>query len=131
MTERNVAAITELADFLETAKFHFDMNQSEASPACGSAGCIGGHAAVLWPEVRMSCFEIDDERFSWEEKLLAQKLGIENIKGIELCFLNSFVHRETDMTDLNRITRKGAVTTLRRLAETGEVIWKAEEQIPE
>src|ERR1700722_12483663 len=47
----NAEAIRELADFIEKHReLDFDMS-SPAVPACGTAGCIGGFAAALWPEV--------------------------------------------------------------------------------
>lgn len=122
----NKEAINELADFIESAKFKFDMGEPDAAPTCGTAGCIGGHAAMLWPEVRAgeryNAIE-KIEYFSWNEKQLIKKLGLAEGQEGQLCYLGS-----SRMT-LCSITRAGAVTTLRRLAETGEVVWKREDQL--
>jgi len=112
--EINRASITELANFIESNKYAFDMNQPDANPKCGSAGCIGGHAAVLWPHVSD---KVDDDAyiFSWDEEKLAEVLGISDDQANELCFPGNY----------NSITRGMAVQTLRRLALTGEVDWKS------
>lgn len=118
----NPAFVLELAGFLETAEFSFDMADPDAAPACGSAGCIGGHAAVLWGDIREN-YVAGDEEFTWSEHLLRGKLGITREEHDKLCFL---VYGEVN--SYYQVTRAGAVATLRRLAETGKVTWKLAEQ---
>lgn len=115
----NVAAINELADFLESSKYDFDMSNGSATPQCGSAGCIGGHASVLWPEVSYTTYVLDDDdkeipATSWHENLLAIKLGISEDEQDKLCY---------PCMDMDNITREQAVAVLRELAVTGQVRW--------
>ena len=105
-------AIHQLADLLESETYEFNMSDPVANPECGSAGCIGGHAAVLWPEVRD--FE-DSQGFSWDDEYLGEKLGLSQHQTDHLCYPKCF--RTQD------VTRKMAVTVLRNLARTGEVKW--------
>jgi len=110
----NRASIDELANFIESTKYAFDMNEPNANPKCGSAGCIGGHAAVLWPHVSDREETKNHNVFSWDEERLAIELGISDDQANELCYPGNY----------NSITRDMAVQTLRRLALTGEVDWK-------
>lgn len=126
MPDVSAEACEELAQFLESEKFNFNMREAEAVPACGSAGCIGGHAAVLWPEVRGPSQKMQGtgaETFTWSEIAFSLKLGISDVEQMALCYL-----QETDL-GWSQITRRGAAATLRRLGETGIVEWRAEEQV--
>ena len=110
----NVEAINQLADFIESGKYEFDMRKPIAHPECGSAGCIGGHASVLWPEVEkgLGGFNCDT---------LAERLGIGWNDAQDLCF--------PELPDYGKITREIAVSALRRMAETGEVAFVVEEVV--
>jgi len=110
----NVANINMLAVFVESAKFKFDMGR--AYPGCKSAGCIGGHAAALWPEIRT---EVPMLGYTWNTKRLAKKLGITLEQERRLCFPYSGDTEEMR----ERINRADAVQALRRLALTGVVDW--------
>lgn len=116
----NRAACLQLADFIARAHYRFDMSSCEAEPLCGSAGCIGGHAAVLWPDVRESNAGVD---FTWDEEKLAAKLGITRATHDALCYLAG-ENDDDDISDLSDVTRRMAVATLRRLAETGVVTFR-------
>jgi hypothetical protein len=121
----NVANIMALADFIESEKFEFDMGNGSAFPECGTAGCIGGHSAVLWPDIREygkdylgNCIR---NMFTWDAQGLATKLGIPLKRAEYLCFLCEDRHYfDVRMFD---ITRDRAVRVLRNLAATGEVVW--------
>jgi hypothetical protein len=146
---RNKQRILELADFLETAKFKFDMGSPNVYPSCGSAGCIGGHAAALWTKVRdtvaIDADYGDTGRYSWHQQTLADYLGISRNTADRLCYPederdqgdDEYEHAETwtdegalpeECVEYGKITRAGAVATLRRLAETGQVLWYLSEQ---
>ena len=118
----NKAAITKLADFIESAKWKFDMADLFANTSCGSAGCIGGHAVVLWPEIATSEEDeriTDDKNYiTWDDELLAAKLKIGFGELGSLCFLDDFIH-----IPMSKVTREDAVRCLRNLAETGKVDW--------
>lgn len=120
-----------LATFIEShPELPFDMGKP--SPVtCGSAGCIGGFAAALWPEIvgliKFQC---------WDDALLASALGIPQDDVSLLCFPAdncNFADEDCEegvrTMEYEQITRRGAISTLRRLASTGEVVWKEEEQI--
>lgn len=121
----NKEAILELADFIEKSDYEFDMSVPHADmsdesthPACGSAGCIGGFAAVLWPEVRY--VRTVPYFYTWDRSALRAKLGLTIEQHSALCYLE-------DRPDLyyDDVHKELAVQTLRNLAETGEVFYNA------
>lgn len=105
VNKENVLA---LRDLIASKRWKFDMSEPYFKPECGSAGCIGGHAAALWPDVSI-------KGVTWSTKALCLKLGITGEQHHDLCF---------PYIDLDTITRAHAVDTLARLAETGEVEWR-------
>lgn len=117
MNKENILA---LADFIESRKYRFDMTRPRANPSCRTAGCIGGHAAVLWPELRTP--RLKDRSFGWGWENLRAKLGISEAQHKRLCFW--CYNRKGELVPLYYITRKMAVATLHRLAETGEVYFE-------
>jgi hypothetical protein len=129
----NVAAITELADFIEKATLDFNMDEAYPNPECGTAGCIGGHAAVLWPDIRIDNMDTEGgyPTYTWDDELLAEKLGIEFIEAEHLCYPDG-IFRDSGNSIYYRcsynISRAQAVETLRNLAKTEEVVWR--ENVP-
>lgn len=113
--------ILELANFIETAEYKFDMRESMAKPECGSAGCIGAHAAVLWPEVRSGH---RPGEFTWSSAKLAEKLGLTPRQVQLLCFHP--YDPDGFLIPYSEVTRKMAVKALRNLAKTGVVVFKTE-----
>lgn len=113
----NKAAILELAAFIEKAEFTFNMYNGWPQPSCGSAGCIGGHAAVLWPELRDNAGLVQDDAFTWNGAKLLSKLDISRGHEQALC----------QMTDsrygFSNVHREDAVAVLHRFIATGEVDW--------
>lgn len=153
LSKRAINNINRLADFLSSKKYEFAMCDSRATPKCGSAGCIGGHAAVLWPDIRTETFvgwvedktgkEFTGESFGWKRLLLQKKLGISENAHEELCYMTgvdgedvSIGYTNTDEESPDRdgpkfseITHLDAAKCLRILAETGKVDWvKATEE---
>lgn len=104
--QRSPPAAAELANFIESSPLEFSI-EKPCNPTCGSAGCIGGFAAVLWPEVSAGS--------SWNSTALAEKLGISRREEHTLCFC---------YPDAVRVGRSDAIAVLRYLAETGEIDWK-------
>lgn len=122
----NKDAINRLANFLEGGNYGFDMGDAYARPHCGTAGCIGGHAAVLWPEIQIKTGDPEEDDaggFTWDEHKLAEKLGITYEMQDELCY----PVKQPWPTNYGQVTRAGAVAALRRLAETGKVEFLKEE----
>lgn len=124
-----VANILALADFIEGGRYKFDMGDGSVRTECGSAGCIGGHATVLWPEVREKVGvwfhdgAVDGEAvFSWNTDALCEKLGISGDMHEQLTFPTEWKDGWLMLT-LGEIRREQAVETLRRLAATGKVEW--------
>ena len=116
---RNVKNILKLADFIESEKYQFDMRDSSATPSCGTAGCIGGHAAVLWKEVRQYWSDTKRTEFGFNQDMLIKNLGLRFSDMNTLCFTprtSSGV-----LLDYDDITRTHAVEALRHLAKTGKV----------
>lgn len=110
MTKRNRKAIGELADFIASERYEFNMFDGVAEPRCRSAGCIGGHAAVLWKDVR----DGPGRSYGFDGLILRTKLGLSYRQMRRLCYPD-YVGSWRD------ITREVAVTTLRRLARTGKI----------
>lgn len=113
-------AVLELARFVETCELDFDMREPTAQTHCGSAGCILGHAAMLWPEVRFDNSDLGEPStlFRCNEALLSKKLGVGRGDVDDLCYPGGLFEDAYD-----RIKREHAVACLRNLAETGDVDW--------
>lgn len=124
MTTLNIANILALRDFIAETNYEFCMDDGYANLQCGSAGCIGGHAAVLWLEVRANQMNNGD-LFTWDKKALAEKLGISVDVQHDLCYPEKFTDgSDTDGPDgagFHLVTRAHAIDALTRLAETGKV----------
>lgn len=127
IAEPYYSRIHELANFIEEAIFEFDMEEARVNLTCGTAGCIAGHAAVLWPDVRAENIFNDSgpETFSWDEERLNEHLGLDNMLNGRLFYVNPHLS-----TIWKRVDRAKAVDTLRRYAETGVVDFQfTEEQL--
>jgi hypothetical protein len=94
------------------------MGDEVAQPNCGSAGCIGGHACLLWPEVRVLWDDDDGTQyaFTWDEDKLAEKLGLSDEQCDHMCFMLRSVH------DFDRVSRDDAVAYLDKLLETPDEV---------
>ena len=123
----NTAAILALADFIERhTELPFDMASGKSPHSCGTAGCIGGFAAVLWPKLwRWDSVEFDDA-------MLCERLGVGEGSRLSLLFPGDSgdynFHDSDEPIRYSRITRLGAAATLRHLAATGQVRWLKSEQ---
>lgn len=131
----NSKEINELADFMETRKeLKFNMLISDVPIAhrCGSAGCIGGFGAALWPNARTT------SQTSFNKLVLRGILGLASDQVDALFYPQEAEIEETGFGLIfadtkaqifySDISRAGAIATLRRLAKTGEVEWREEEQ---
>lgn len=144
----NKEALTQLADFLESEKYKFDMSTQEGKPACGTAGCIIGHAAFLWPqfayEREAKAFDHNKREYytfltvspKVEEMLKHLDLPKEDAERLFCIADNSDEYSDEEYRWQEdgetiyyaEITRKGAVATLRRFIDTGEILWFKGEQ---
>lgn len=113
----NAEAINKLADFIEEARYRFNMNDIYAEPSNRRGGCIGCQAAILWPEIRRPY--IFENAISWSPNKLMRKLQISSYDHGNLCFTSKTSSHEP--IALNLITRPAAVEALRNLAKTGKV----------
>jgi hypothetical protein len=126
--ERDVALINWLADFIASSTYSFDMSQPTAKPHCGTAGCIGGHAAVLWEDIRDNNWGVDSG-YSWKDEALAEKLGISWHAHRAMCYPGDD-EEESCFSDTgtyinySKVSRESAVDMLRNFARTGEVVWR-------
>lgn len=117
----NRSAILDLAAFIEEQKYEFDMGESDANPSCGTAGCIAGHAAVLWKACRAKESHHSMGEFTFDQSKLAKKLGITDEQSEELFYE---VPRDGGHISYENVNRCMAVRALRRLADTGEVLFE-------
>jgi len=108
-TTVNAKNVLKLRDFLLDSDYKFDMGTCVVKD--GAAGCIGGFASVLWPEISKPYGETYT---TWDRELLQEKLRITKDTEFELCFMPVQTHE---------ISREDAIETLTKLAETGEVDW--------
>lgn len=124
----NSANILQLAQFIASHReLPFDMAEATAPTRCGTAGCIGGFAAALWPS---QC--ADDDGY-FDNDATARQLGLDTRQAQHLFYLGRFDDRCTfadtgEQAMFDDITRAGACQTLRRLADTGQVTWHVAEQ---
>lgn len=110
--------VERLRDFIAKARFKFDMDSALVEPKCGSAGCIGGHAAYLWPSLRL-CEDADGYTFADSE--MAEKLGISTEVQQSLCY--EPVSIKGGRMALRSVTRSMAVAGLNNLiANNGEKV---------
>ena len=79
---------------------------------CGAVGCIAGWALVLW-----GTWPTPGNQMSTASEIL----GLEREQARRL--FDPAYYRSVSMREL---TREDAVATLRRLAETGDVVWPFE-----
>ena len=121
-TSEQVRNILALANLIELGRYAFDMGDGNADLSCGSAGCVGGHAAVLWPDIRV--LTRGANRFSWSQSLLCEKLGLTSPEHDDLCFPDDWHdHDGPKGLSYDEVTGRHAVATLRRLVVFGVVCY--------
>ena len=109
----NIKNVLALRAFILKGDYKFDMDFASTDPFDENGQCIGGHAAILWPELSP---KTHPTTYSvWDEYMLAEKLGISAEQQSTLC------HPPVLMKDYSR---EQAVECLLNLAQTGEVRWQ-------
>jgi len=116
----NVAAINELADFIESEEWGFDMTTASV---CYTAGCVGGSAAKIWVDVSMDVTLL--LMFGFSTIKLALRLGMPEEDAFKLCYQPE--SKDGMLIDLFDVNRNMAVAMLRRLGKTGDVFYSLEE----
>jgi hypothetical protein len=106
----NITNLARLISFIDTSKTfsmaNFYHDENEGPVLCGTAGCIAGHASVLY-----NCTDLlNTSPVTNLENFLAISLQEAN----DLAFPPYWTLR----------TKEEALTTLRRLRDTGEVVWE-------
>ncbi len=135
MPKINVRNCNKLANFMEQ---HVEIPFLQATGTfpiarnshCGSAGCIAGFGATLWNNM----FRRYDKRYFADfSGPIAKRLGLSTQQKQQLFtpqdYSVCFKDKNYSTVYYEAITRAGAVTTLRRLAKTGEVEWYHSEQV--
>lgn len=124
----NENAISELIDFMEKCEYKFDMttskNHIDPRNQCGTAGCIAGHAALLWPEIRAKFSPSDGNiiQFICHFPLLEEKLQISGDKFARL--INPTRSRDGISCMHDDINKDWAIRTMKHLLATGKVDWE-------
>jgi hypothetical protein len=99
--------------------YEFNMSVSVAEPECGTAGCIHGHAAVVFPDCRSTTY-IGPGHYADTLKV-ARKLGMPFKTYVEM------THRPRDIHGVliryDQIDRHQAAQALNRWNETGETYY--------
>ncbi len=117
----NTKNIAKLRDALVRAKYYFNMGTSEFNPKCGSAGCIGGHACLIWPSlIRGAKFSYEFERV-FDQCILAERLGMTSDEIHDLCFNPLNVEYET--LGYYEVDRAMAIACLNRLVNGEDQIY--------
>lgn len=109
----NTLELLKLADFMERCQLKFQMEDGFAKPECGTAGCILGHAALMWKK--------GNRDYSWVSKSeFSERLGLTREQSRFLCFAPHFATQGMTYTKINNDPAI-AVRAVRHLALTGEV----------
>jgi hypothetical protein len=120
---RNVEKLMELVAFMEMSRnltFAMDDTHCDAKDGCGSAGCIAGFAATLWPEAQVPQTWKGDYVYGWDEKALRDILGMTK-EDTDKLFWASNSSNTYNIYD--HLTKDEAIEVVRTFAETGEVVW--------
>lgn len=127
---RNRKRLNALADYIEKAKYQFNMSESSAYPTCGTAGCIAGHSAVFRPTSGdLQFLEHDDAGHIMHAHMHMERFasfyGLAFKTAEALCLEPKTV----DGTELSYscVSRSMAVAAIRRLAKTGRVYFDVTE----
>lgn len=124
--------ILQLADFMEVCPLGFTMKSTlngVDEQGCGTAGCIMGHAARLWPSLRSLAINIivdgdeHKQKFYCREGLFAKHLNLRQDQFESLAMPGKVEDGVSYMS--NEIDKAWAIRTLRHLAKTGKVDWNA------
>lgn len=123
--------ILQLADFMEVCSLGFTMKSTlneVDEQGCGTAGCIMGHAARLWPSLRsiqMGIIVGDEHRYEFycREGLFAKHLNLRQDQFESLAIPSEIEDGVSYMS--GEIDKAWAIRTLRYLAKTGKVDWNA------
>ena len=126
MNKRNVL---HLKNFIELEdRLRFDMStsavvgQKTEENRCGTAGCIAGFAAALWPEARSKLPHMNqrnEEVFWFSDKAVAAKLDLSDAELHRLCY--DCPDMEGNEIKLGDVTREAALDALQRLVDTGVI----------
>jgi len=109
----NTLELLKLADFIAKCPLKFKMEHAYAIPECGTAGCIKGHAALMWGHGSNNHYFVSKKQFS-------KRLGLNEEQTRLLCFNPE---NATPGITYHQISSDPsiAVRAIRRLALTGEV----------
>jgi len=118
----NTERIQNIIDLLRSGKknFHMESLLVESDPECGSAGCIAGHAAFLWPHLTSYPDLWGDPTLpnTWVQSKVTAWLELAEETADQLFFVT-----DLDRCDLAAITRHDAIEVLEVLLERGYVDW--------
>lgn len=106
----NVENVRKLREAIASEEMGFAMHIYRVYEDCGTAGCIAGHAAWIWPDCRA---EIQPEVYTYSEGPVCEKLGLTEKEGTHLFY----------PVNMSSRTRPEALAVLDHLIETGEVVW--------
>ena len=120
----NKERILEIADLIETGheRMVFDMEVFGDEHPCGTAACIAGWAVARFGE-NDDAEEIDHRRPLGD----AVFDGAQSVLGLSFPEAHQLFapNERRDGVSMSDVTASHAVRTLRHLAETGEVDWRA------
>ena len=121
----NKERIMEIADLIETGheRMVFDMGVFGDEHPCGTAACIAGWTVARFGE-NDDTKEIDHRRPVLNFDVFDDALSVLGLSFPEARQLFA-PNEERDGVSMTEVTASHAVRTLRHLAETGEVDWRA------
>lgn len=118
----NKELILKVADAIENDSIKglkFNMNYFGIKMECGTVACIAGYTYALHNNTLPGDAYYDDIRFGAQEAL-----GLTRIEANKLFYAEGSRYEDA----LDELPAHVAVATLRRLAESGEVVWLEEEE---
>ena len=121
--KRDIKNITALADYVEKCRLIFNMAVGFVEPDCGSAGCLGAHAARKWPDLRQY---YRDGSYSWIGNKLNARFGITESQS-DMMFFECPNANGNDLY-CSHVTKPMAVAMLRRFAKTGRIYFSKRDQ---
>lgn len=125
----NKDAIRRLTGFMKKCRYEFNMctseNHIDMKNRCGTAGCIAGHAALLWPEMRnyFSPWDENIAQFTCRYAKLEKLFDMPKDKFYRL--IDPTRSKDGVSCVHDDISKDWAIRTLEHLLNTGEVNWQA------
>ena len=127
----NIENINKLIDHLESIP-EVEYNQKWYTHGCGTPACIAGHAAYLSTNKtfrRMNKFLVGTEIRTMNKFLAGTEIGVLAKKWLDIpLYKSNGMFEAFPIGTDEEITKQDAINMLKNLIETGEVVWRKENE---